>query len=67
MKAALLLLAVFALVFLGAVALWTGVITPTPPDVVAEVDPSTAGDPYPGFLHGRVETVEGSVYEGRLR
>jgi hypothetical protein len=68
MKAALLLLLiVVAVAFVGGVALWTGILTPTLPEPVVAADPSIDGDPYPGFLYGRIETTDGSIYEGRLR
>jgi hypothetical protein len=40
-------------------------VPPTAPPVGEEADPAAAA--YPGFLYGRILTVEGATYEGRLR
>lgn len=40
-------------------------ITPSTPPAAAEIHP--AAETYQGFLYGRITTVDGATYEGRLR
>jgi hypothetical protein len=40
---------------------------PTPAEVAPSTVPAAAGEVHPGFLYGRVTTLGGGTYEGRLR
>ena len=42
-------------------------VAPTVPTVALSKTPTAAGEAQPGFLYGRITTLGGAVYEGRLR
>ncbi|HET9766907.1 MAG TPA: hypothetical protein VFS60_08665, partial [Thermoanaerobaculia bacterium] len=48
-----------------ATAATTPAITPTSPAIAPPTAPATAAEQ--GFLYGRITTVDGATYEGRLR
>lgn len=65
--AALLILALVFFVRHQAVEQDVARAAPTPAAITASTTPTAAGEVHPGFLYGRVTTLGGATYEGRLR
>lgn len=65
--AALIVVALAFLVRHRAVEVEVAPAAPTPAAITPSTVPAAAGEVHPGFLYGRITTLAGATWEGRLR